>query len=109
MPQGVDLKDERPTSNEKTNIQYRSHNHPLAWFLFPTDNPQLTTHTLARLLLPNQGFANSEPAFGSLMFIKPSAAESMTGNNNALFPDLLPPTSKASRVCHGTTLCPNRV
>ena len=24
MPYGIDLKDERPTSNEKTNIQYRT-------------------------------------------------------------------------------------
>jgi hypothetical protein len=36
MPYGVDLKDERRTSNIelKTNIQYRTFNHAKAWFLF---------------------------------------------------------------------------
>jgi len=41
MPYGVVLKDERrtsnierPTSNEKINIQYRTSNHAKAWFLF---------------------------------------------------------------------------
>jgi len=34
MPYGVVLKDERPTSNKKTNIQYRTFNHAKAWFLF---------------------------------------------------------------------------
>jgi len=41
MPNGVVLKDERPTSNierptsnKKTNIQYRTFNHAKAWFLF---------------------------------------------------------------------------
>jgi hypothetical protein len=75
---------------KKTNIQYRSHNHPLAWFLFPTDNPQLTTHTLIGRLFPDQGYANSEPAFGTMIFTKPSAAGSMTDNNNAFFRILCP-------------------
>jgi hypothetical protein len=41
IPYGVVLKDERPTSNiehptsnKKTNIQYRTFNHATAWFIF---------------------------------------------------------------------------
>ena len=51
MPYGVVLKDERPTSNierptsnEKTNIQYRTFNHAKAWFLlsrFDTRNENI--------------------------------------------------------------------